>query len=290
MSEQEPKSKVRKKCYNISMQKIKLFVTGENTTLKHSFLAHFGQSFVIQYGEKNYLFDVGEFSYAIENNLEKLNFTLDKINEIIISHAHFDHVAGLMKLSKKLKNQKIFLPEPLFEEKLVEKQLKRYQVKLDLTDYNAYPNKVLLNQPLQLEKNLYLTGPIIGGEITEQSVVIDLKEKGLAIIIGCAHPGLENIVNKAKEITRNNKIYALIGGLHFIDFSDNEIQQKIDYLKTLNLKFIIPMHCVGFKATVAMMQALKEKVIISQIGSIGVGNSIELSPELNFNIERQYFT
>lgn len=267
---------------------IKLFITGENTSLRHSFLAHFGLSFVLQYNDHFYLFDVGELDLALLNNLEKFQLTLKQMKAIIISHPHFDHAAALMKLVKKLDNQTIYLPSPLFEGELLSKQKQRYQIKIDLDAYQRYSNKVVLSEAKQLEEQLFITRPVSVDNFKEQALVIDLKEQGIVLIVGCSHPSIEDLILEAKKVTRNNKLYALIGGMHFIDDSEAQIQSKLEFLRAENPEVLIPMHCVGLRAVMAMKKMFGEKVILANIGSIGVGNTVTLSPKFELDVERLY--
>ena len=50
----------------------------------------------------------------------------------------------------------------------------------------------------------------LGEKIKEQSLVINAK-KGNIILTGCAHPGLNNIMEKSREF---GEVYAVIGGFH----------------------------------------------------------------------------
>lgn len=105
------------------MSQLKIFVTGDNCCLAHDFIGHSGQSLLIQYNNNNYLFDTGEFEYALTNNLSQFGTDYDQIKDIIVSHAHFDHTVGLLNVVEKLQSQRIIIPERLFSEKLMEKQL-----------------------------------------------------------------------------------------------------------------------------------------------------------------------
>ena len=93
------------------------------------------------------------------------------------------------------------------------------------------------------------------------------------------------IVENARKITGVEKIYGIIGGLHYARLSKEELMKNIHYLQSLNLKFIVPSHCTGHKATALMEELLGEKVHYSSIGGqFGSGNSITILPDLNFNL------
>lgn len=140
----------------------------------------------------------------------------------------------------------------------------------------------IVKKPILLEKGLWLTGPL--GEDQEQSMVIDLEKQGLVILVGCSHPTLPVIVKKAQEITQNKKIFGIIGGFHFKGLTENQINFYTSYLQELNPEFIAPSHCTGYKGILILKKTLVEKVKLSSTGSLGVGNSIEIYPQLKFNL------
>lgn len=94
-----------------------------------------------------------------------------------------------------------------------------------------------------------LTDRFIKDDIEDdQAVVINLKGKGLIILSGCAHSGIINTVNYARELSGENKIYAIIGGFHLIRASVEEIERTILQIKSMGPKLIVPCHCTGFRA------------------------------------------
>jgi len=270
--------------------KISILAILENTSLIHNLLAIHGQSLLLDYFGNRYLFDVSESFIALKYNLDKMEINIDKLKAIIISHKHSDHSGALPELIKLLEGQKLYvLPDQLIP-------AKRENILKDLHDkftlilgenktkvIKTYKHLVVVNKSLELEKDLYLTGPL-GEEIKEQAVVINLHKKGIVILTGCSHPTLPVIVKKAQEITGNKKVYGIIGGFHFKSLKSHQLRPIISYFKKLNPKFIVPSHCTGYQAVVELKRSLKDKVVISKTGSLGVGSSIEILPKLKFGL------
>jgi len=229
----------------------------ENNCLKHGLMAQHGQSLLINYYNNFYLFDTAEIFIGLENNLKKLKVNINKLKAVIISHNHDDHCGALPTLTKLLTDQPVYLPEKL----------------------NSIKKAIILKKEYQLEKDLYITGPL-GDQIKEQSIVIDLKDKGIVIITGCSHPTLPIIIEKAQQITNNQKIYGIIGGFHYKNASALEIEEFINYLKNLNLEFIVPSHCTGYQTIIELKKQLKDKVYLSPTGSLGVGTVFQITPKL----------
>jgi 7,8-dihydropterin-6-yl-methyl-4-(beta-D-ribofuranosyl)aminobenzene 5'-phosphate synthase len=68
------------------------------------------------------------------------------------------------------------------------------------------------NNDDDIEKNLNLVpDPLVKDD---QAIVVNLRKKGLVVLTGCGHAGIINTLNYAKELTGEDKIYAIIGGFH----------------------------------------------------------------------------
>ena len=50
--------------------------------------------------------------------------------------------------------------------------------------------------------------------VDDDSGIVIKTEKGLVIISGCAHAGICNTIEYAKKITKENNVYAVMGGFH----------------------------------------------------------------------------
>ena len=94
-------------------------------------------------------------------------------------------------------------------------------------------NLIVVNEAKELYPGIYSTGE---QKNIEQSLVIK-TEKGLVIIAGCAHQGINKILEEASKI---GDIYALIGGFH--DFNKYELLKEIE--------LICPTHCTENKSEI----------------------------------------
>ena len=87
----------------------------------------------------------------------------------------------------------------------------------------------------------------------DTSIVMNIKDKGLVIISGCAHSGIVNTVRYAMAITGIDKVHAVMGGFHLSGpFFEPIIDRTTEELKKLNPAYIIPTHCTGRKAIMVM--------------------------------------
>jgi 7,8-dihydropterin-6-yl-methyl-4-(beta-D-ribofuranosyl)aminobenzene 5'-phosphate synthase len=101
----------------------------------------------------------------------------------------------------------------------------------------------------------------------DQAIVINVKDKGLIVLSGCAHSGIVNTINHAKQFTGIEKIFAVVGGYHLAHASDEELSQTISHIKNEKPKYVIPSHCTGFKAINRFAQEMPEEFIEGVVGT-----------------------
>jgi 7,8-dihydropterin-6-yl-methyl-4-(beta-D-ribofuranosyl)aminobenzene 5'-phosphate synthase len=117
----------------------------------------------------------------------------------------------------------------------------------------------------ELFPGFYTTG-MLKGKIDEQSLIIDAG-KGLVIITGCSHPGIINIVAKAKEMLSKD-VYFVLGGFHLYEMNLEQINNVVGELKSLGVKKVAPCHCTGEKAISVFEKEFKKDFIKIGAGSI----------------------
>lgn len=83
----------------------------------------------------------------------------------------------------------------------------------------------------------------------DQAIVINIKDRGLVVLAGCAHSGIVNTVNRAQEVSGVQRVWAIVGGFHLASVTDEELQRTIEALKAFQPALIVPSHCTGFRAT-----------------------------------------
>jgi len=93
-------------------------------------------------------------------------------------------------------------------------------------------------------------------------LIIDSK-KGLVVITGCAHPGIVDIVKRAKELMKRDKAYLVLGGFHHPSLS------CVKEFKKLRIEKVAPSHCIGDLVREALKKEYKGNFI-----EYGVGKTI----------------
>jgi len=188
---------------------MKITILYDNKTWNKSLKADWGFSCLIEVKEKTILFDTGSKGAILLSNMKKLGLGPSMVDDIFISHSHWDHVGGLSDFLK-INPVKTYIPfscpEPRFTGEWVR-----------------------VKEPRQIHNNIFSTGELKG---MEQSLAI--KHDGIIVVItGCSHPGVREILKTASQY---GKVNTLIGGLHgFNEFN------LID-----DLEKICPVHCTQY--------------------------------------------
>ncbi len=241
---------------NININKIKetnITVTFDNNQYKDGLKTSWGFSCLIKGAEKTILFDTGGDDSILLENMKKLEIDSEKIDLIVLSHIHGDHIGGLDGFLKT--NPKVYVYLPKSFPTSLKRNIEKYGTKV-----------VDVQKPMEICKGIYSTGEL-GTWIIEQSLIIHTN-KGMVVITGCAHPGIVKIVEKAKNIIKD-KVLLVMGGFHLGNKSSKQIETIISSLKNMEVKYAGPCHCSGDNA-----RKLFEKEYQKNYINIGVGKVI----------------
>jgi 7,8-dihydropterin-6-yl-methyl-4-(beta-D-ribofuranosyl)aminobenzene 5'-phosphate synthase len=104
--------------------------------------------------------------------------------------------------------------------------------------------------------------------IDDQALLINVKDKGLVVITGCAHSGIINTLRLAKKTSGISHVCAIVGGFHLARADNNRIQATLDELLSIGPKSIHPCHCTGPKATRRFMDSFVGNCRPIQTGDI----------------------
>lgn len=188
-----------------------------------------GFSCLVQGMQKTVLFDTGGDGRLLLANMKKLGIGPREIDAVVISHLHGDHVEGLQTLLSVNRQITTYLPESFPEpfKEMVKKQGARM---------------VTVQGPVKICADLFSIGEL-GKTPREQALVVRTR-RGLVIVTGCAHPGIERVVRTAKE-RFGADVLLVLGGFHLTGSSRSEIAAVIAGLKKLGVRHVAPCHCTG---------------------------------------------
>ncbi len=179
-----------------------------------SLLTEHGVSYLVKADDKTILFDVGfnkerKHPSPLLQNMEKLGVNIKDIDYVFISHPHGDHCGGGM-----------WVRENTFGLSGVQQDLSDVTA-FTATEMNHPSAKVkYIGKPMILGKGIASIGPILqpmffAGSAIEHSLIVNLKGKGLVIIVGCGHQSVPSIIERTENIVdKKIPIYSFIGGMH----------------------------------------------------------------------------
>jgi 7,8-dihydropterin-6-yl-methyl-4-(beta-D-ribofuranosyl)aminobenzene 5'-phosphate synthase len=250
-----------------------------------------------------FMFDYGLDSQGVSKNMDLLDLDMRSLEALGLSHGHFDHYENLISIlkcnrAKMKKGIPLYVGEEAFAHRFVNLpkgpfdpsgltslgQLNREEIEtLDLV------NIVEVREPTPIVPGAYLTGniervteyekgsPILlikrGDKMEldvfpgEQSLVFNLKGKGLIVVSSCAHAGIVNTVRHAQKIAGMDKVHAVIGGFHLIGAPMPKIQSTVADIKAINPDYIVPMHCSGWEAVSTFAKEMPQQFIINTAGT-----------------------
>jgi 7,8-dihydropterin-6-yl-methyl-4-(beta-D-ribofuranosyl)aminobenzene 5'-phosphate synthase len=229
-------------------------------------LSEFGLSYFIE-SDKKILFDAGATDVFLQN-AKRLNVSLDDIDLIVLSHGHWDHGNGLKYLS----NHKLICHPQCFTDRYNKKDdsyvglnqtLEEVKTRFDLiftqTPYKISPDITFLGEiprKFDFESQATYFKDAEGNDdfVPDDSALAITTSNGLVVISGCAHAGICNIVEYAKQVTQTEKVHAVIGGFH-LRLDNNQTAQTISYFKSLSIPNIYPAHCTALPALARFYEA-----------------------------------
>lgn len=233
--------------------KITLITIYDNYQADPRLKTGWGFSCLIKIRDKNILFDTGADSETLLFNMEKKEIDPKEINLIVLSHIHGDHVGGLEGILKRNEKVKVYIPTS-FPDSL------RQKIKSYGGEYIDVKNS------MEISEGVYSTGEM-GTWIKEQSLIVN-TEKGLILITGCAHPGVVNIIEKAKEMFPEKNVFLVLGGFHLSGASNSELKGIIENFRKLGVQKVAPCHCSGDRCRELFKEEYKENFLENGVGKI----------------------
>lgn len=214
-----------------------------------------GLSFLIQEDDQKILFDTGASDLFLKN-AQKMGINLTEIDQIVLSHGHWDHGNGLQYLE----GLPLLCHPGCFVKRYRKSGYDNLGLALSKEEIEAKFELRTSREALKLSEHLYFLGEIPrmndfealstkylleGGEkdyLIDDSGLAYISDKGLVIISGCAHSGICNMIEHAKQITGVDQVEAVIGGFHLSSINI-QTQRTIKFIMDAGVQRVYPSHC-----------------------------------------------
>ncbi|MDW7662477.1 MAG: MBL fold metallo-hydrolase [Bacillota bacterium] len=272
--------------------KIKVLIDN-NTLVDRYFLGEPGVCYYLECEGKKLLFDLG-YSDAYLENGNKMGIDFLDLDAIVISHSHLDHTWGMEPLLKRfnetlmegrtykrpslIAHPDIFVPRSF-------NGMDEFGMNVSADKVFKYMEDNLTIEPIWITENLVFLGQIprlndfeskesIGKILIDNNPKDDFSlddsalcyksENGLVIITGCSHSGICNIMDYAKKVCGDDRIFDVVGGFHLQNPSDIQLNGTLKYFQESNIKSIHACHCTDLKSKIALSNVV-------EIAEVGVG-------------------
>jgi 7,8-dihydropterin-6-yl-methyl-4-(beta-D-ribofuranosyl)aminobenzene 5'-phosphate synthase len=256
--------------------------------------------------ESTALFDVGLTGSVLMHNLRVLGLDATQIQHVVISHGHPDHYGGLYSFLDAFDrtipvatHADAFLPR--YAVMGDGRTSAYYNQAFTVDDVERHGGRpVLSGGALDLGCGMYTTGAIprnvafegpvepahphapglyqvradgsygLDEVFEEQGLVIDVKDKGLVVLTGCAHAGVLNTIDRAREIAGPKPVHAVMGGFHlgFPTTPRENVRLTLEGMLEREVSRIVPMHCSGLHTHATFADATPDRYLQPSVGTV----------------------
>jgi 7,8-dihydropterin-6-yl-methyl-4-(beta-D-ribofuranosyl)aminobenzene 5'-phosphate synthase len=246
-----------------------------------------GFAALIEYGGKRILFDTGNNAQIFERNVRALGVDLRRLDFVVISHRHGDHTSGLSYVLQMNPQVKIYAPKEnfgVFGSTLPGTFYRRDPTLPDSMRYfDGSPSAELSFGSQWPRANIQwvdtLTevapGVTLISTVSKNPGTLELRElsmavrgpKGLVLLVGCSHPGIETILEASRPVHKH--VHTIFGGLHLVTTPDTAVERVAAALRSKwRLDAIAPGHCTGEPAFAALRRVFGDRYVYAGLGVI----------------------
>jgi 7,8-dihydropterin-6-yl-methyl-4-(beta-D-ribofuranosyl)aminobenzene 5'-phosphate synthase len=246
-----------------------------------------GYAALVEINGKRILFDSGDDPAIFAKNVKAKGVDLTKLDFVVLSHRHGDHVSGVSYLLSANPKVKIYAPKDglggIFGSDVTSKFYRKDEaLPAEKRYYNGTPPEVmklgtvfpganiqLIDKTTELVPGITLIAVVsdVPGtkELKELSLAINTAD-GIVLVVGCSHPGIEGIVAEAAKI--NPHIHFIAGGFHLVAAQDPAIEKIATTLHdTYRVDYIAPGHCTGEPTFAALQKTFGDHYLYAGLGT-----------------------
>ncbi|EIV99503.1 7,8-dihydropterin-6-yl-methyl-4-(beta-D-ribofuranosyl)aminobenzene 5'-phosphate synthase [Thermoanaerobacter thermohydrosulfuricus] len=254
----------------------------ENVVFNKNFVAEHGLSILVKKDDKEVLVDTGQ-SENFMKNCGLMGIEVERLQKVVLTHGHYDHIGGLKGLLEKNPNVKIYAHKRILDKKYALRENGNIdEIGFNLAIYNKYKNNfVLIEEDTEVEKDFFVitsTDIVYDNEFTTKNFLIEEKgekikdnfldevfvvvkeEDGINVITGCSHAGILNILGTAKRRFEGSSLKSLIGGFHLRGMPEEEIIEIAKKIDSYGIEKIYTGHCTGIDEYGILKSVLKDKL------------------------------
>ena len=258
-------------------------------------------------GGGQYLLDFGYTPEILLRNFDLLGIAPEKLDGLILSHAHRDHYGGLVGFVRQHRaamktDLKLYAGGDLvFREKwlgsrdseptswgaLDEAALAAAHVETvscghahalegaftsGAIERNSFehvlPNTLVEPSPADHFTDAERRGKLVPDRHPDEHATCYIVEgRGLVVLSSCSHSGFINAIRTAMAVSGVSKLHAVVGGFHLGVAPPDYLDHAIAELKALDPDVVIPMHCTGRAFTARIAAEMSDRLVLANTGS-----------------------
>ncbi|HMA00253.1 MAG TPA: MBL fold metallo-hydrolase [Steroidobacteraceae bacterium] len=245
-----------------------------------------GYAALVEINGKRILFDTGDDPVILAQNVKARGVDLTKLDFVVLSHRHSDHMGGFSHVLRVNPKVRIYAPKEGFgifgsdlpgtfyrKDASLPAEMRYYDgtPPETLRFGTAFPgaNIQLIDKTTEVAPGITLIALVSDApgtkELKELSLAINTPD-GVVLVVGCSHPGIENIVAEAAKI--NPHIHFIAGGFHLVVAQDAAIEKAATSLhEVYKVDYIAPGHCTGEPTFAAMQRKFGDRYLYAGLGT-----------------------
>ncbi len=260
-------------------------------------IGEWGFAALLEVDGRRLLIDTGERPDTVMRNASELGIDLSDVTDVVLTHNHGDHTAGLLALRQQLSRKnpralsRVHVAQGIFFPRPGPGGTEGNGLLPIKAQYEKSGGVFLEHEgPTELLPSVWLTGPVprtypernwsVAGRVQtptglvedtvpeDSSIVVDTAQ-GLILISGCGHAGIINTIEYSRTIVRAAPLFAAIGGFHLFGASDASLEWTAGKLREFGLQHLLGAHCTGIEAVYRIRSVLGLTRRTAVIGAVG---------------------
>lgn len=263
----------------------------------HTELGEWGFSALVEADGHRILLDTGSHPETVLQNARDLSIDLSDVNEVIITHNHWDHVTGLMTLRREMMKKNpaalsvLHVSRGVFYSRPSPRGEQNTMIAIR-KEYEATGGKIIEHsEGAEMFPGAWLTGPVprkypernwsvsgkvqtpnglVEDNIPEDQTLVFNTAKGLVVLTGCGHAGIVNILTFAAEHFPGEPVFGIVGGIHLFAATDDQLNWTGDKFKEFKVANLVGAHCTGIEALYRLRDRAgltRQSAVVGTIGS-----------------------